>query len=167
MRDRHPCLSCNGFTAIATTRLYLEQPITWLHRLDPRVKLAWLMSFLYSIWQIPFGAFWWWFADSYNLNSCDSATGMAAANGLAIDAVVCPAHRATRRTSRLSTRLPDSAAAPNPSDYQYVIFQQGPVTITRHSLTLAVRFSTTSVYTDLQHQPVFTHDCTRGNYRCD
>ncbi|MBE9041971.1 hypothetical protein IQ235_14405 [Oscillatoriales cyanobacterium LEGE 11467] len=28
--------------------LYLEQPITWLHRLDPRVKLAWLTSFLLS-----------------------------------------------------------------------------------------------------------------------
>ena len=26
--------------------LYLEHPITWLHRLDPRVKLAWLMSLL-------------------------------------------------------------------------------------------------------------------------
>jgi energy-coupling factor transport system permease protein len=26
--------------------LYLETPITWLHRLDSRVKLAWLMSFL-------------------------------------------------------------------------------------------------------------------------
>ena len=26
--------------------LYLEQPITWLHHLDPRVKLAWLTSFL-------------------------------------------------------------------------------------------------------------------------
>ncbi|MBW4539931.1 MAG: CbiQ family ECF transporter T component [Myxacorys chilensis ATA2-1-KO14] len=26
--------------------LYLENPVTWLHRLDPRVKLAWLMSFL-------------------------------------------------------------------------------------------------------------------------
>jgi Cobalt transport protein len=26
--------------------LYLEQPMTWLHRLDPRVKLAWLMTFL-------------------------------------------------------------------------------------------------------------------------
>jgi energy-coupling factor transport system permease protein len=25
---------------------YLEQPITWLHRLDPRVKLGWLLSFL-------------------------------------------------------------------------------------------------------------------------
>ncbi|NDJ19492.1 energy-coupling factor transporter transmembrane component T family protein [Myxacorys almedinensis] len=26
--------------------LYLETPVTWLHKLDPRVKLAWLMSFL-------------------------------------------------------------------------------------------------------------------------
>jgi len=25
---------------------YLEQPITWLHKIDPRVKLAWLMTFL-------------------------------------------------------------------------------------------------------------------------
>lgn len=26
--------------------LYLEQPVTWLHRLDPRVKVAWLLSIL-------------------------------------------------------------------------------------------------------------------------
>lgn len=26
--------------------LYLEQPVSWLHRLDPRVKLAWLLTFL-------------------------------------------------------------------------------------------------------------------------
>lgn len=26
--------------------LYLEQPVTWLHHLDSRVKLAWLMTFL-------------------------------------------------------------------------------------------------------------------------
>ncbi|UBF23553.1 energy-coupling factor transporter transmembrane protein EcfT [Kovacikia minuta CCNUW1] len=26
--------------------LYLEQPITWMHRLDPRIKLVWLMTFL-------------------------------------------------------------------------------------------------------------------------
>ena len=25
---------------------YLEQPVTWLHRIDPRVKLIWLMTFL-------------------------------------------------------------------------------------------------------------------------
>jgi energy-coupling factor transport system permease protein len=28
--------------------LYLEQPVTWLHRLDPRVKIAWLLSFLFA-----------------------------------------------------------------------------------------------------------------------
>ncbi|MEO0378139.1 MAG: CbiQ family ECF transporter T component, partial [Cyanobacteria bacterium P01_A01_bin.17] len=28
--------------------LYLEEPITWLHRLDPRMKLAWLVSILVS-----------------------------------------------------------------------------------------------------------------------
>ncbi len=28
--------------------LYLEEPITWLHKLDPRIKLAWLMSFLFA-----------------------------------------------------------------------------------------------------------------------
>jgi energy-coupling factor transport system permease protein len=26
--------------------LYLEQPVTWLHRIDARVKLAWLLSFM-------------------------------------------------------------------------------------------------------------------------
>ncbi len=37
---------------------YLEQPVTWLHRLDPRVKLGWLLSFLLapvlanSVWKI-------------------------------------------------------------------------------------------------------------------
>ena len=37
---------------------YLEQPITWLHRLDPRVKMLWLLSFLLapvlanSIWKM-------------------------------------------------------------------------------------------------------------------
>ncbi|MCM1982761.1 energy-coupling factor transporter transmembrane component T family protein [Lyngbya confervoides] len=31
--------------------LYLEAPVTWLHQLDSRVKLAWLMTFLVSpIW---------------------------------------------------------------------------------------------------------------------
>jgi energy-coupling factor transport system permease protein len=37
---------------------YLEQPITWLHRLDPRVKMLWLLSFLLApvlanpIWKV-------------------------------------------------------------------------------------------------------------------
>jgi energy-coupling factor transport system permease protein len=36
--------------------LYLEQPITWLHRLDPRLKLAWLMTFLAA--PLLANAFW-------------------------------------------------------------------------------------------------------------
>jgi len=68
-------------------------------------------------------------ADSYNPTA---ATGMAAANGwrcrfLSCSGAVSP------------DGLGVEARPPNPSDYQYVIFQQGPVTITRHSLTLAVR----------------------------
>jgi energy-coupling factor transport system permease protein len=38
--------------------LYLEQPVTWLHRLDPRVKLAWLIGFLLmTIWANVLGRF--------------------------------------------------------------------------------------------------------------
>ena len=35
---------------------YLEQPVTWLHRVDPRVKLAWLMTFLIA----PLLSSSWW-----------------------------------------------------------------------------------------------------------
>ncbi|HTL90270.1 MAG TPA: CbiQ family ECF transporter T component, partial [Leptolyngbya sp.] len=51
-RTRQQCESSNkGLRLMDLLRslplgLYLEQPITWMHRLDPRVKLAWLMSFL-------------------------------------------------------------------------------------------------------------------------
>ncbi len=64
--------------------LYLEQPVTWLHKLDPRVKFAWLMSFLTtyilanSVWRVLL----------VGLNIWYSAAGMATANGLAVDAVV-------------------------------------------------------------------------------
>lgn len=36
--------------------LYLEEPVTWLHKLDPRVKFAWLMTFLAA----PILANVWW-----------------------------------------------------------------------------------------------------------
>lgn len=36
--------------------LYLEQPTTWLHRLDARVKLAWLLSFLMT--PVVANAYW-------------------------------------------------------------------------------------------------------------
>lgn len=36
--------------------LYLEQPVTWLHRLDSRVKLGWLLSFMLT--PIAASPFW-------------------------------------------------------------------------------------------------------------
>ncbi len=41
---------------------YLEQPVTWLHKMDPRVKLVWLMTFLIApllgnpLWRISLAA---------------------------------------------------------------------------------------------------------------
>ncbi|MEM8827824.1 MAG: energy-coupling factor transporter transmembrane protein EcfT [Cyanobacteria bacterium P01_G01_bin.19] len=41
---------------------YLEQPVTWLHKIDPRVKLIWLMTFLLApllsnpLWRIALAA---------------------------------------------------------------------------------------------------------------
>lgn len=36
--------------------LYLENPVTWLHRIDPRVKLGWLLAFLLT--PIAANAYW-------------------------------------------------------------------------------------------------------------
>jgi len=99
-----------------------------------------------------------------DLNSCDSAAGMAAANGLAVMLSFCAALGAISPDGLGVDYQPRSTAtAPNPTT-QYVLFQQGPVIVTRRSLTLAIR-QYPFVYPDLQHQPVSTHDCTRGNYR--
>ena len=35
---------------------YLENPVTWLHKIDPRVKLVWLMTFLIA--PLLSNAFW-------------------------------------------------------------------------------------------------------------
>jgi energy-coupling factor transport system permease protein len=128
--------------------LYLEQPVTWLHKLDPRVKLAWLMSFLLGpimansvcrillvvllilvtlaaaiplrVWQQQMG---------WLLMLCFFVLVLAAISpdGLGVD---------------YQPRLPTTTIAPNSSDYQYILFEKGPVTVTRRSLRLAVSFST-------------------------
>lgn len=128
--------------------LYLEQPITWLHKLDPRVKLAWLMSFLAApimansicrvvlvvmlilvtltagiplrVWRQQMG--WLLMLSFFVL-----LLAAISPDGLGIE------HQ---------PRLPSYATTPNPSDYQYVLFQKGPITVTRRSLRLAVSSST-------------------------
>lgn len=128
--------------------LYLEEPQTWLHYLDPRIKLAWLMGFLITpilanpFWRIGLvialilltfiaripARVWrqqmvWLIVISLFIFVLTCIFD----DGLAID------HQ---------PRLPSSDLdLPQPTDYQYVLIDQG-VTVTRRSLELGIRVST-------------------------
>ncbi|NEQ25870.1 MAG: hypothetical protein F6K28_43815, partial [Microcoleus sp. SIO2G3] len=143
--------------------LYLEQPVTWLHRLDPRVKLAWLLGFLLtpiaasSIWrlalvgvlllltllaQIPLRVF-------------RRQIGLVLGFGLLLFAVTLFAPDGVNVNSQ--PRLPANELAilqtppdvnapllslPPPTGYRYILFEQGFAKVTRRSLELAIRVST-------------------------
>jgi energy-coupling factor transport system permease protein len=133
--------------------LYLEQPLTWLHHLDSRVKFFWLMSFLAApllanpycrvllvallilltlsaaiplrVWRQQMG--WLLMLSFFVL-----VVAVFAPDGLNVS------HH---------PRLPaDSLVLPQPTSYNYVLFKlpQGVLnlTITRRSLDLAIRVST-------------------------
>ncbi|MFP4135304.1 MAG: energy-coupling factor transporter transmembrane component T family protein [Halothece sp.] len=129
--------------------LYLEEPQTWLHCLDPRIKLAWLMGFLVTpilanpLWRIglvfalilitfmariPFRVWrkqmvWLLFLSVFIF-----VLTCIFDDGLAIE------HQ---------PRLPSSNVDfPQPTDYQYVLIDQAWLTVTRRSLELAIRVST-------------------------
>lgn len=171
--------------------LYLEKPVTWLHKLDPRVKLVWLMSFLVtpvlgsSIWRlilvgvliiltftasIPLRV--WKRQMGWLLMFCLLVffiSGAIAPDGLPIDyqprlpkdelafaqkpASLPPAPATktwknifgllqTESPQQPSLEIPKTTDLPQPTSYSYVIFQQGPITITRRSIDLGIRIST-------------------------
>lgn len=140
--------------------LYLEKPFTWLHKLDPRVKLAWLMSFLFApilanpllrillvallilitfttgipwrVWRQQIG---WLLTLSFLV----LILGAISPDTLGVD----HQPRLPRAGFELNSESPTESTKQYPtSDYQYILFQQGPVTVTRRSLDLAVRLST-------------------------
>ncbi|MBD6617693.1 energy-coupling factor transporter transmembrane protein EcfT [Komarekiella sp. 'clone 1'] len=145
--------------------LYLEQPQTWLHKIDPRVKFAWLMSFLTSysfanifwrvllvalliiatlvariprrVWRQQMG--WLLMLSFFVL-----AIAAISPDGLGVNHQPrLPANEqiltqpSTSNTSNVAKEL-----AANQKEYSYVLFHKGPVKVTRHSLDLAVRLST-------------------------
>ena len=130
--------------------LYLEQPMTWLHHLDSRIKMAWLMSFLAApiladpIWRLAIVGFliiltltakiplrvWKQQLGWLLLISCFAFLSviMFSADGLAAN------HQ---------PRLPASPInLIQPTMYSYVVAKVGFLTITRRSLDLALRVST-------------------------
>ncbi|MGF1460602.1 MAG: energy-coupling factor transporter transmembrane component T family protein [Leptolyngbyaceae cyanobacterium] len=145
--------------------LYLEEPVTWLHRLDPRVKLLWLVSILISpilandVWRffvvglligltvaalIPLRV--WRQQMGWLLFVCTLMLVLTSLlpDGLSID---YQTPLPTPETLEQIEPFPDQFSLqaftlPQPTGYQYVVVDQGPLTITQRSLELGIRIST-------------------------
>lgn len=167
--------------------LYLEQPVTWLHHLDARVKLAWLMSFLIApvlanpalrvglvllliaitltaliplrVWRQQMG----WLL---TLAVLIFAITAIAPDGLSVEhqprlpkneiafdreppTLPPPPVRNPwynpfgwgQSSQPLAPSLIENDL-PQPTEYQYVLFEKGRFKVTRRSLDLAIRIST-------------------------
>lgn len=145
--------------------LYLEDPQTWLHKLDPRVKLIWLLSFLSSyvfannywrvllvllliiftvfakiplrVWRQQMG---WLLVLSFMV----LAIGAISPDGLGInyqsrlpgnEQII--AQPSTDQNTQVTPKIAD-----NNKQYSYVLFHQGFVKISRRSWDLAISLST-------------------------
>lgn len=150
--------------------LYLEQPITWLHRIDPRIKVAWLMAFLLT--PIAANPYWrlglvgcllvlmvssllplrvWW--RQIGLVALFSVllfgVTLFAPDGLKVDHQPrlpenegAIASPSTLSSSPAPAPSVNPAPLPQPTAYQYVLFDRSFLKVTRRSLNLAVRVGT-------------------------
>lgn len=129
--------------------LYLEQPVTWLHKIDPRVKLAWLMTFLAA----PLLANPYWrlglagllivltVSAAIPLRVWKQQMGWLLTISILVFLItaIAPDGLAVSHQPRLPATDLD---LPQPTDYQYVLLDLGRFTITRRSLDVAVRVAT-------------------------
>jgi energy-coupling factor transport system permease protein len=150
--------------------LYLENPVTWLHRLDPRVKMLWLMGFLLTpllanatwrlvlvgllialtllagipmrVWRQQLG--WLLFLAI----SVFVLTAMSP-DGMAVDyqprrpgLTIAPAANPLAANPLAPKATAESPPLPRATDYDYVLVNKGIFKVTRRSLDVAIRFST-------------------------
>ncbi len=129
--------------------LYLEKPNTWLHRLDPRVKLAWLTSFLMApILANPFYRlglvgclFLITVLATIPLRVWRQQVGWLLVISILLFVVTCLSSDGL--SLNYQPRLaPIDLDLPNASDYQYVLVEIAWFKVTRRSLDIAVRLST-------------------------
>lgn len=129
--------------------LYLEQPITWLHHLDSRVKFIWLMSFLAAplvdnpYWRLALVVLLilLTLSAAIPLRVWRNQMGwlLIVTGFVFMISAISPDGFAINPTPR----LPESTVVfPQPTDYRYILWSAGPATVTRRSLDLAVRVST-------------------------
>jgi energy-coupling factor transport system permease protein len=145
--------------------LYLEEPVTWLHRLDPRVKLFWLISILVTpilandAWRffivgllvvltitalIPLRV--WRQQMGWLLFLCGMMLVLTSVlpDGLAIEyQTPFPTAEAIQPIEPFPDQFPpESFTLPQPTGYRYVLVEQGPLRVTQRSLELGIRIST-------------------------
>lgn len=130
--------------------LYLEKPRTWLHRLDPRVKLVWLFFFLLS----PLQANPYWrlaicgilalltLAAQIPKRVWRQQLGLLTLFSVVVFLLTCIFNDGLNFTQQ--PRLPDvfiEPPLPLATDYQYVLLKLDTpsITVTRRSLDLGIR----------------------------
>ncbi len=133
--------------------LYLEQPVTWLHHLDSRVKFFWLMSFLAApllanpYWRLALAALLvlLTLSAAIPLRVWRQQMGwlLMLSFFIFIVAVFAPDGLNLSHQPRLPA---NNSAFPQPTSYNYVLFPINNgllnLTVTRRSLDLAIRVST-------------------------
>ena len=129
--------------------LYLEQPVTWLHYLDSRVKFIWLMSFLAAplvdnpYWRLALVVLLILLTLSAAIPLRVWRQQMGWLLMLATFVFVLSAIAPDGLSANHQLRLPQIAPTlPQPTDYRYVLWSAGPATVTRRSLDLGIRVST-------------------------
>jgi energy-coupling factor transport system permease protein len=129
--------------------LYLEKPYTWLHQIDSRVKLAWLMSLIISpllatpFWRLFLVGFLlvltWIARIPWRVQKNQMVWLLLISILVFILTCIAPDGLAIN----YNPRLPENTLPlTQPTSYQYILLKIGNITITRRSLDLAVRVST-------------------------
>ena len=130
--------------------LYIEKPFTWLHKLDPRIKLAWLMSIIlspllaHSYWRIflvVFLAFITLIA-LIPWRVQKKQTSWLIFFSCLIFIVTCFASDGLSTSYQPRLPIADSSSITSVGDYSYTLLKVGIFSVTRRSLDLAIKTST-------------------------
>ncbi|AFZ47499.1 cobalt transport protein [Cyanobacterium stanieri PCC 7202] len=129
--------------------LYVEKPFSWLHRLDPRVKLGWLMSLILSPllanspWRIFLVVFLllitWLSFIPWRVQKKQITWLLLIGIFIFILTAIAP----DGLSITYQPRLPESEIAiTQPTEYRYTLYSIGTFSVTRRSFDLAIRVST-------------------------
>ncbi|MEO0458858.1 MAG: CbiQ family ECF transporter T component [Cyanobacteria bacterium P01_A01_bin.114] len=150
--------------------LYLEQPVTWLHRVDARVKLAWLISILLTpilanaVWRtalvlllvgltlsarIPLRVWRQQMGLLLMLALLVSGLILVMPDGIAVTQQPrLPTPEQLALTRSLDTHSPNTlppdvlSPLPPPTSYRYTLVDWGWIRVTQQSMQLALRVGT-------------------------